>query len=516
MFEKVLPVGVQSFSRIRNEGLRYVDKTGFASKMAGGSGRYFLSRPHRFGKSLFVGMLKELFEGNEPLFRGLAIHGEWDWSVSYPVIHLDFGGGDYSVEGELEKRVSELLHTMETEENLPPSASTASGRFGSLISGLEKKAGQPVVVLVDEYDKPILGTIGNSELEQRNRNFLHGFYSSLKVHDTSIRFCFVTGVSRFAHVGLFSGANHLRDLTLLPEYSSICGYAESDIDEVFSSEMAGLDRDKVRDWYNGYCWRGEEKLYNPFAILLLMANREFGTWWYSAGTPTFLIQVLKQRGLLPVELENLSITDNQMLVSEIKRLSVGALLLQSGYMTIVGEKFIGNTVNFQLDYPNCEVREALNSTLLYDMLLQDDVVFRQNSVNLIDTMEQGDAKALEGILHSMFAGIPHQWHLTGQAARYESYFASVIYGYFAGAGLDVRVEDSTSEGRVDIAVKLKEYIYLFEFKVVGKNKSGNAMGQILAKKYAAKYKRHGLPIFLVGMEFSKETRIIQKYQAKRL
>lgn len=512
MYEDVLPVGIQSFSKIRKKGLRYVDKTHFASKLAEGSGGYFLSRPHRFGKSLFVDMLKELFEGNETLFRGLAIHGEWDWSIRYPVIQLNFGDGNYSVEGELEERTVGLLRKLERKENLHPSSKNAAGRFGDLIEELAVKTGQPVAVLVDEYDKPILGTIGNPKLEQSNRQFLQAFYSALKVQDTNIWFCFVTGVSRFAHIGLFSGANHLRDITLESEYSTICGYTESDIDEVFSSEIAGLDRSKVRDWYNGYYWRGEEKVYNPFAILLLMTKQEFGAWWYSAGTPSFVIQVLKQRGLLPINLENLSVTDSQMLASEIKELSIGALLLQSGYMTIVDETVSGNTIHYKLGYPNCEVREALNSSLLYNMLLEDDVVFQQNSMNLVSTMEQGDVKGVEDILYSVFAGIPHQWHIGGKAARYESYFASVVYGFFAGSGLDVRVEDSTNIGRVDLAVFMRKHIYLFEFKLVGKGKQGKSMEQMRAKKYAEIYKRYGLPIHLVGIDFCKKTRNIVKFR----
>lgn len=259
MFENVLPVGIQSFSKIRSEGFRYVDKTGFARKMAEGSGRYILSRPPRFGKSLFVDMLRELFEGNEPLFRGLDIHEDWDWSVRYPVIHLNFGTGDHSVEGELKKRTFGLLKQLEIDENLHPYCTTASGRFGDIIDQLAEKHGQSVTVLIDDYDKPILSTVGNPDLEQMNRNFLNGLYSSLKVHDENIRFCFVTGVSRFTQVGLSEEANHLRDITLEPEYSSICGYTESDIDEVFSKEIAGFDRDEVRKWYSGYCWRGEKR-----------------------------------------------------------------------------------------------------------------------------------------------------------------------------------------------------------------------------------------------------------------
>lgn len=244
-----------------------------------------------------------------------------------------------------------------------------------------------------------------------------------------------------------------------------------------------------------------------------MTKRIFDTWWYSAGTPTFAIQTLKRRGLLPIDLENLVIDSNGMISSRVDEISTGALLLQSGYMTISGEVEVGGSVVCNLEYPNSEVRVALNKSILYNMLLRDNTDFQRNSLNLLKIMKQGNTAEMEKMLHSVFSGIPHQWHLTGQSARYESYFASVIYGYFAGMGLDVRVEDSTSLGRVDMTLIMEEYIYLFEFKMAGSSETGGAIEQILEKEYADKYLRQGIPIVLVGIEFNKDTRNIENFDA---
>ncbi len=457
MAKSKLPIGIQSFRKIRENGLRYVDKTGYAAQLAGNVRGYFLSRPRRFGKSLFVDTLKELFEGNEALFRGLAIHGDWDWSDRYPVIHLKFGG-KYNEEGGLERRMSEILGRLEREANLPLQSTTLEGRFSDLIYGLRKKTGQPVVVLVDEYDKPILDAINNPDLAHKNRETLQGFYSILKDEDDSIRFCFVTGVTQFAHVGLFSGANHLDDISLVPEYSAICGYTESDLDRVFTKELTGFDREAIRDWYNGYCWRGDERVYNPFGLLKLLERREFDIWWYESGTPTFLIEIMKKRGILPIMLEDMEVTSSDLKASEIDNVSVDSLLFQTGYMTITEETRLDDISTYNLNYPNREVRHALNKSMLTDLLSLDSKKMASNRKNLINILEAGEVDKLESILHSMLAGIPHQWHTKSGAANYEVYFASVIYAYFIGWGLDVRVEDSTSEGRIDLAVIRQSYV----------------------------------------------------------
>ena len=236
---------------------------------------YFLSRPRRFGKSLLIDTLKELFEGNAELFRGLAIHGEWDWSIKHPVVRFRFGSGEYCNPDGVREDAELQLAAMERRAKLEPVRAGASLRFRELIERLCECAGRQVVVLVDEYDKPILDALADPETAQANRNFLRGFYGAIKDCDEHIRFCFLTGVSKFSKAGLFSGLNNLRDITLSPAYATICGYTDDDLDTVFAPELEGLDRDAIRHWYNGYSWLGEGKVYNPFDILLLFRERLF-------------------------------------------------------------------------------------------------------------------------------------------------------------------------------------------------------------------------------------------------
>ena len=290
-----LPIGIQTFREIREEDCYYVDKTPYIQRLAHEGKHYFLSRPRRFGKSLFVDTLKELFEGNEPLFEGLAIHGHWDWPVRYPVLRLDFSRGNYRTPGYLHQSLMAQLDAVERQTNVASDYSTGPERFGHLLEALHHRTGQRVVVLVDEYDKPILDALDAPETARANRDYLQGLYSTVKFADAHVKFTFLTGVSKFSKVSLFSGLNNLTDITLNPYYSAVCGYTDADLDTVFEPELADLDRKAIRDWYNGYNWRGAEKVYNPFDILLLFFHREFDAYWFETGTPSFLIETLTRR-----------------------------------------------------------------------------------------------------------------------------------------------------------------------------------------------------------------------------
>lgn len=511
---EILPTGIQSFSTIRENGMRYVDKTGLAWRLISRGRRYFLSRPRRFGKSLFVDTLQELFEGNEELFKGLAIHGQWDWSVRYPVIRFDFSTGKYSRLGMLEHKMSEMLEKIERMEGLLPQSTTLEGRFIDLIDGLREKAGQPVVVLVDEYDKPILGAIKDAEVVQDNRETLQSFYSVLKQEDKNIRFCLVSGVTQFSHVSMFSGANNLTDITLEPEYSTICGYTESELDKVFSEDLAGFDREEIRDWYNGYSWLGSDKVYNPYAILRLFESGRYNAWWYKTSTPTFLLEILKQRDVLSIALENIEITERDLDAFDVEDLSTAALLFQTGYLTIIKESRIGHVSTYQLGYPNREVRMSLNESLLRSLTSEWTVSLTKKAREIRTLFQDGEIEKLRGVLESVFAGIPYNWHATSQVANYEACFASVVYGLFVGASIEVRVEDATSEGRVDLSVIDEKNIFLFEFKAVNGDLPGEAIKQLRDKNYAEKYRRYGRPIHLVGIEFSKETKNVAAFNTE--
>ena len=259
-----LPIGIQTFREIREGDYYYVDKSAYVRELLDGGKHYFLSRPRRFGKSLFLDTLSELFEGSEALFRGLEIHDKWDWSARHPVLRLSFGGGNFQAPGSLHIALMAQLDAVERRSGVSSDYRSGPERLAALmlIEALHRKTGRPVAVLVDEYDKPILDTLDTPEVARANRDFLRGVYSVVKDADAHIRFSFFTGVSKFSKVSLFSGLNNLIDITLEPAFSAVCGYTDRDLDTVFAPELPGLDRDAIRDWYNGYRWLGDE-VYNP-------------------------------------------------------------------------------------------------------------------------------------------------------------------------------------------------------------------------------------------------------------
>ena len=263
MARRLLPIGIQSFRKIRESNCYYVDKTGYALRLVEEGAHYFLSRPRRFGKSLFLDTLKELFEGSRELFEGLQIYEHWDWSVRHPVVRLSFGGGNFMEPRYLQASLMEQLAGIERDASTERYAKTAPGRLRDLLRALHRQSGQRVAVLVDEYDKPILDALEEPDIARANRDYLRGLYATIKDCDAHVRFCFLTGVSRFSKVSLFSGLNNLRDITLNPTYSTVCGYTEADLDAVFAPELPGLDRERIRDWYNGYCWGGRGKGLQP-------------------------------------------------------------------------------------------------------------------------------------------------------------------------------------------------------------------------------------------------------------
>ena len=511
MTRRKLPIGIQTFREIREEGYYYVDKTAYAHRLVGEGKHYFLSRPRRFGKSLFVDTLKELFEGNESLFRGLAVHDRWDWSVRHPVVRLDFSAGDFNDPDYLHEDVLAQLAAIERRAGLDPGHARASIRFRQLLEALYEYTGQRVAVLVDEYDRPILDALAKPELARTNRDALRGLYSAIKFSDAHVRFTLLTGVSKFSKVGIFSGLNNLIDITLDPRYSAICGYTDTDLDAVFAPEIPGLDRDEIRRWYNGYGWRGGEKVYNPFDILLLFRQREFKAHWFETGTPRFLIDTLLRRGVASPELDGMIGTDALLSTFDVDEMATEALLFQTGYLTIRDVEECSGRTRYRLDYPNHEVRQSLNEHLLNALLPESSRRLAEGGP-LRKLLAANDFEGLDALFRSFFASIPHQWHVKNDIARYEGYYASVFYSWFAATGLDVRVEDSTNRGRLDMAVLFDDQVYLFEFKTVGKAPEGAALAQIEEKGYADKYRRLGQPIHLVGVEFSREERNVAAFE----
>ena len=515
MTKRKLPIGIQTFREVREDNCYYVDKTAYIRRLLDEGKHFFLSRPRRFGKSLFLDTCKELFESNEPLFEGLYIYDRWDWSVRHPVLRLDFSSGTYQGPDDLRKEVSAQLNALEEEaEIIPRDDDTAPARFRRLMKVLHERSGQRVAVLVDEYDKPILDALEVPDIARANRDFLRGLYSTVKFADAHIRFTFLTGVSKFSKVSLFSGLNNLIDLTLDPPYSAICGYTEADLDTVFAPELPGLDRDEIGTWYNGYNWLGEEKVYNPFDVLLLFRNREFGAYWFETGTPAFLVETLFKQRISPLALDNM-VSSSELLSSfDVDAIATEALLFQTGYLTIHRTERRGSRTYYRLGYPNLEVRQSLNESLL-NHLTGDASRRAAHSAQLYDLLEANDFAGLKTLFHAFFASIPYEWYTSNDIAHYEGYYASVFYSHFAALGLDVTVEDSSNHGRLDMAVLFNGNVYLFEFKVVEMTPKGAAMAQLKERRYADKYRGLGQPIYLVTVEFSRETRNLAAFEVER-
>ena len=514
MNKRRLPIGIQTFRKIREDNCYYIDKTAYIRRLLDEGTHYFLSRPRSFGKSLFLDTLKEVFEGNEPLFEGLYIHDRWDWSIHYPVLRLSFGRGNFKVPGYIETNLMAQLDAVERRTGVASDYATGAERFAHMLEALHDQSGQPVSVLIDEYDKPILDALEVPEIARANRDFLHGLYAVIKDSDAHVRFTFITGVSKFSKVSLFSGLNNLKDITLDARYSAICGYTDADLDTVFAPELPGLGRDQIRDWYNGYSWLGDEKVYNPFDILLLFDKRKFGAYWFETGTPTFLIETLFKRRVSSLALGEMEGSDELLSTFDVDHIATEALLFQTGYLTITDEFDFGGEPVYQLGYPNREVRQSLNRSLLR-YLVRDSTRQMANSVQLYRLLEANDFAGLETLFHAFFASIPYEWYTNNDIADYEGYYASVFYSYFAALGLDITVEDSSSHGRLDMAVLFNNNVYLFEFKVVEMASAGAALAQLQERRYADKYRGLGQPIYLVAVEFSRETRNLATFEVER-
>ena len=503
---------MQTFRTLREANAYYVDKTPYIRRLLHEGTHYFLSRPRRFGKSLFLDTLKELFEGNEALFVGLFIHHHHDWSKRHPVVRLSFGGGNFKDPDLLEANVMEQLVAVERRAGVRTEYLTAPGRFASLLEALHGQTGQRVAVLVDEYDKPILDAlVEKPEVARANRDYLRGLYGVIKDSDAHVRFTFLTGISKFSKVNLFSQLNNLTDITLDPVYSSICGYTESDLDTVFAPELAGVDRERAREWYNGYSWRGAERVYNPYDVLLLLRRREFEAHWFETGTPAFLVDTLFERRVSSVSLDRMVSTAALLSAFDVGRIGTEALLFQTGYLTITGEERLGGKALYRLGFPNREVRQSLNEHLLCH-LVQDVERQTANSVRLAQLLAAHDCAGLEELFHAFFASIPYEWHTSNDIAKYEGYYASVFYSYFAALGYEIAVEESSSHGRLDMAIRTGGHIYLFEFKVAEMAPPGSALAQLQERDYAAKYRGSGEPIHLIGVDFSRETRNVTAFE----
>ena len=514
-----LPIGIQDFPTIRSERFYYVDKTSLVRRLVDEGRYYFLSRPRRFGKSLLLDTLKSLFEGHEPLFRGLAIHPHWDWSSPHPVVRLSFDG-KYDEPGDIERNVLNQLALVEHGAGLDtgPVAGTGPERLQNVLYHLHHATGRPAVVLVDEYDKPILDVLHDPALARANRDYLRGFYGIVKGSAAHVRFVFVTGVSMFSKVSLFSGLNNLRDISLDPRYATLCGYRDEDLDRVFGPELAGLDRDEIRTWYNGYHWRGGERVYNPWDVLLLFDSREFRPWWFETGSASFLFRLLMERSVSPMELEGRLADTSLVSKFDVGDIDIEALLFQTGYLTIAGEERDGFDTLYRLDYPNLEVRISLNRGLL-SWLGQKGAEPLERGRALCGLLESGDFAEFGETLRAWLSGIPYQWHAKGDLARYEAWYASLLYMCLRAVGVELRVEEASHRGRADMVVRLGGQVFVLEFKMAEGEGGGEAalvaaLAQMRARGYAEKYRADGVAVHLVGVACGREARNLLEVRAE--
>jgi hypothetical protein len=514
MTHKKLPIGIQTFREIREDDCYYVDKTALILQLLQEGKYYFLSRPRRFGKSLLIDTIAELFAGSQALFKGLHCHDKWDWTKKYPVIRISFTEGVRGGVAGLDQRVREILAQEQKRLGVSCVNQSLAGVLSELISETHAVTGQRVVVLIDEYDKPILDSISQADEAREMRETLRNLYAVLKASDAHIKFAMLTGVSKFSKVSLFSGLNNLRDITVSGTYSTICGYTEVDLDRVFAPELEGLDRAEIKRWYNGYNWLGES-VYNPFDLLLLFRERQFKPYWFETGTPKFLIDLLAQRQVYTPKLGSLVAAEALLSAFDVEQISSEALLFQAGYLTIKSVWSIPGRQEFTLKYPNYEVQASLNDSLL-QALSGDPFAPGPGIGKLYRLLLANDFASMQTLFTAFFASIPFEWFSNSPIAQYEGYYASVFYSYFAALGLDITTEESSNAGRLDMAVRFNRHIYLFEFKVVELIPEGRALAQIKDKGYAAKYLAEQQPIHLIGVEFSKTSRSVVGFELETL
>jgi hypothetical protein len=517
---KKLPIGIQTFAEIIKENYCYVDKTPLIDRLINSGKYYFLSRPRRFGKSLFISTLRAAFSGERELFKGLYLENHWNWSVKYPVIEISFGGGVIQNRQNLNIIINEILIHNSKLYDITMNYSSNSGRFSELIEKLHQKFQQKVVILIDEYDKPILDNIINTEIAVEIREGLKDFYSVIKDSDRHIKFAFLTGVSKFSKVSLFSGLNNLTDITLDKRYATICGYTDNEIKTVFKEYLQDVDFKKLRLWYNGYNFLGES-VYNPFDVLLYLDSFEFKNYWFETATPSFLIELLQAKQYDIFNLEKIETSEEILRSFDVEHVRLETLLFQTGYLTIESVEQLGAEWFYSLRYPNLEVKSSLTNYLL-NYLSDAPVAKAKNQKAVYHALYQSQINDLEKIFHSFFASIPSDWYRKNQLANYEGYYASIFYCYFSALGLDVIPEDSSNHGRIDLTIKLNNNIYIIEFKVIEYDSSiqtnllpaadNSALTQIKQKRYHEKYLQQAADIYLIGVEFSKDARNIVSFQ----
>ena len=508
-----LPIGIQTFSEIREDNYAYVDKTEHIYNLTDRGKYYFLSRPRRFGKSLLIDTISELFKGSKEYFEGLFIYDKWDWETKYPVIKISFGSGYFATKKETLQSIEDQLRQILRELDLEcDNVSNIYGCFSEIIWAAHKKYGQKVVILVDEYDKPIIDVISNKPVASENREILGSFYSAIKTNDRYIKFAMLTGVSKFSQMSLFSKLNNLTDITIRKTYGTITGYTHHDLEITFKEHLNGVDMEEVRRWYNGYNYLAES-IYNPFDILKFIdSDFSFENYWWESGNPRFLIEILKESNFYLPDLDNLIVGKETLNAFDAERIDLIALLWQTGYLTFDKVIIKNNKTKYKMKVPNLEVQNSLSS-LFFDYLVDNGIDRNNKEILMQDYLFDDNLSGIKDVLVSLFSSIPYNNYVKNKLGDYEGYYASVIYTFLSALGFDTVAEDVTNKGRIDLTIKTKNSIYIFEFKVDSKEK---AIKQIKERKYYEKYQSENKDIFMVGISFDSGLKNISDFKWERV
>ena len=516
MKKKILPIARQSFRKLREDNCIYVDKTQLIHQLCRQGGMYFLSRPRRFGKSLLLSTFEELYKGSKELFEGTWIADKWDWTKKNPVLHISFNLVDYEKNG-LEEAIKHTLLKFYKEYDLIHSEEASiKVLFSDLLELLYKKQGQ-VVILIDEYDKPIIDHLENSDIEQAkaNQKILGLFYGALKDSDRYIRLLFITGVSKFTKVSLFSKLNNLDDLTIDPNYATLLGYTQQELEDnfapyiddaliIFPEYTRQELLDEIKLWYNGYSWDGKNTMYNPFGILLFLSKKDFQSFWFATGTPSFLIKKIKEYQFF--QLDNVEADLNFLDQYSLDNIEITSLLFQTGYLTIKEKSKFGELV---LSFPNKEVRMATYTFLIDDMghtTGGGGVTVRHLRKAFMDN----DLERVKSILVSLFSSLAFDVYTHQNQQQVEGFYHGLIHILFKCLGLYMQSEVHTMKGRADSIVETPTHIYILEFKI---NSTGEtAFQQIIDQKYALSYSADKRTKIGIGINFDTKTRELDDWK----
>ena len=511
----IYPIGIQNFEKIRTEDFLYVDKTAEIYKLAKEGRYYFLSRPRRFGKSLLVSTMEAYFSGRKELFSGLAVEKmETEWK-QHPVLHLDLSGVSYTDESVLERVLSDKLAKWEALYGAVNTSDILGLRFKEVIEAAYNKTGNQVAILIDEYDKPIIDNLGNEPTLSRLRSTLQGFYSVMKSMDARIRFGFLTGVTKIGKMSVFSGLNNLNDISMIPDYVDICGISETELHEYFDESISELSSAnemskeecyvKLKSMYDGYHFCEDSiGIYNPFSLLNTFQNKKFREYWFETGTPGFLVEVMRKTSFDVTTLENQTVDSTLMSNADAIFENPVPYLFQRGYLTITGYNDMFRL--YQLGFPNQEVKNGfLNCLLKYYVPMSPDMSGTTLIYQLWHSITEGNPESFMQILSSLFANTSYQ--IQGETEKdfqYAMYIISALLGEY------VQVERTTSNGRIDLIIQTKEFIYIFELKV---NADADvALRQIDEKGYARPFEGDSRKLFKIGVDFSTATRRIEDWK----